>query len=144
MHPTANIIAKFGAAIGIDGLETENGVCTLQFDDVTVTLECAENGDALYLYSRVCGLPEHTVFGPAGQANAPEVTMTVDEYETVEMLGRRLYTGGKRIAGEHHSLRLHLGARLHGLDIQLRFGNTCSCHSHSEGLLCCRNVWHHE
>ena len=58
MHPTANIIAKFGAAIGIDGLETENGVCTLQFDDVTVTLECAENGDALYLYSRVCGLPE--------------------------------------------------------------------------------------
>lgn len=58
MHPTANIIAKFGAAIGIDGLETENGVCTLQFDDVTVTLECAETGDALYLYSRVCGLPE--------------------------------------------------------------------------------------
>ena len=58
MHPTANIIAKFGAAIGIDGLETENGVCTLQFDDVTVTLECAENSDALYLYSRVCGLPE--------------------------------------------------------------------------------------
>lgn len=59
MHPTANIIAKFGAAIGIDGLETENGVCTLQFDDVTVTLECAENGDALYLYSRVCGLPDN-------------------------------------------------------------------------------------
>lgn len=58
MHPTANIIAKFGAAIGIDGLETENGVCTLRFDDVTVTLECAENSDALYLYSRVCGLPE--------------------------------------------------------------------------------------
>ena len=59
MHPTANIIAKFGAAIGIDGLETENGVCTLQFDDVTVTLECAENSDALYLYSRVCGLPDN-------------------------------------------------------------------------------------
>ena len=59
MHPTANIIAKFGAAIGIDGLETENGVCTLQFDDVTATLECAENGDALYLYSRVCGLPDN-------------------------------------------------------------------------------------
>ena len=58
MHPAANIIAKFGAAIGIDGLETENGVCTLRFDDVTVTLECAETGDALYLYSRVCGLPE--------------------------------------------------------------------------------------
>ena len=58
MHPTANIIAKFGAIIGMDGLETENGVCTLQFDDVTVTLECAENDDALYLYSRVCGLPE--------------------------------------------------------------------------------------
>ena len=58
MHPTANIIAKFGAIIGMDGLETENGVCTLRFDDVTVTLECAENDDALYLYSRVCGLPE--------------------------------------------------------------------------------------
>ena len=58
MHPTANIIAKFGAAIGIDGLETENGVCTLQFDDVTITLECAENSETLYLYSRVCGLPE--------------------------------------------------------------------------------------
>ena len=58
MHPIAHIIAKFGATIGMDGLETENGVCTLRFDDVTVTLECAENGDALYLYSRVCGLPE--------------------------------------------------------------------------------------
>ena len=59
MHPIAHIIAKFGAAIGMDGLETENGVCTLQFDDVTVTLECAENSDALYLYSRVCGLPDN-------------------------------------------------------------------------------------
>lgn len=58
MHPTAHIIAKFGATIGMDGLETENGVCTLRFDDVTVTLECSENDDALYLYSRVCGLPE--------------------------------------------------------------------------------------
>ena len=28
---------------------------------------------------RVCGLPEHTVFGPAGQAHTPAVTMTVDE-----------------------------------------------------------------
>ena len=58
MHPIAHIIAKFGATIGMDGLETENGVCTLRFDDVTVTLECAENDGALYLYSRVCGLPE--------------------------------------------------------------------------------------
>ena len=55
MHPIAHIIAKFGATIGMDGLETENGVCTLRFD---VTLECAENDGALYLYSRVCGLPE--------------------------------------------------------------------------------------
>ena len=58
MQSIANIIAKFGANIGIDGLETENGVCTLQFDEVTVTLECGENDDTLYLYSRVCGLPE--------------------------------------------------------------------------------------
>ena len=58
MHPIAHIIAKFGATIGMDGLETENGVCTLRFDDVTVTLECAENDGALYLYSLVCGLPE--------------------------------------------------------------------------------------
>ena len=50
MHPIAHIIAKFGATIGMDGLETENGVCTLRFDDVTVTLECAENDGALYLY----------------------------------------------------------------------------------------------
>ena len=49
MHPIAHIIAKFGATIGMDGLETENGVCTLRFDDVTVTLECAENDGALYL-----------------------------------------------------------------------------------------------
>ena len=58
MHPNAHIIAKIGATIGMVGLEAANGDCTLPFDDVTVTLECAENGDALYLYSRVCGLPE--------------------------------------------------------------------------------------
>lgn len=59
MHPIAHIIAKFGATIGMDGLETENGVCTLRFDDVTVTLECAENdGAPVPVQPGVCGLPE--------------------------------------------------------------------------------------
>lgn len=58
MHPTATIIAKFGAAIGIDGLEIENGVCTLQFDGVIVNIECDEDEAILHIYSQVCPLPE--------------------------------------------------------------------------------------
>ena len=69
MHPIAHIIAKFGATIGMDGLETENGVCTPRFDDVTVTLECAATDGHLYLYIRVRRLPEsdadtHALSGP--------------------------------------------------------------------------------
>lgn len=58
MYFINDIIAKFGNNIGMEGLEIENGVCTLRFDEVTVTLECAEDNSLLYLYSRVCGIPE--------------------------------------------------------------------------------------
>lgn len=58
MYFINDIIAKFGSNIGMEGLEAENGVCTLRFDEVTVTLEYAEDDSFLYLYSRVCGIPE--------------------------------------------------------------------------------------
>lgn len=35
---------------------------------------------------RVCGLPDHTAFGPMGADSAQAVTMTVDEYETIRLI----------------------------------------------------------
>ena len=59
MKTLANIVAAFGANIGLDGLcFDEKGGCALEFDDVVVNLDYDEPGNILYAYSRVCGLPE--------------------------------------------------------------------------------------
>ena len=59
MNTFANILATFGSSIGIDGLcPDENGVCSIQFDEVIVNLECSEDGQELYAYSQLCPLPD--------------------------------------------------------------------------------------
>lgn len=59
MDTFANILAAFGTHIGMEGLcPDEKGSCALQFDDVVVNLEYSEEEKNLYLYSRLCGLPE--------------------------------------------------------------------------------------
>ena len=55
-----NLLADLGAEIGILELcADESGVCNLLFDDVAVSLELAEGGEALYISALV---------GRAGQA----------------------------------------------------------------------------
>lgn len=58
MDAFANILATFGANIGMDGLAAENQVCTLQFDEVIVNIEYQEDQELVWIYSQVCPLPE--------------------------------------------------------------------------------------
>lgn len=59
MNTLANILATFGANIGLDGLcLDENGQCSIQFDDVIVNLEYDEDKQYLYVYSQLCPLPD--------------------------------------------------------------------------------------
>ena len=54
-----NILAEFGAAIGIPDLRPDaEQRCNLMFDDVAVSFELAAGDDSLYIYSLLGDVPE--------------------------------------------------------------------------------------
>ena len=54
-----NLVAEFGAAIGIPDLDIdEDDRCNLMFDEVAVSFELDGNGESLFVYSLLGRVPE--------------------------------------------------------------------------------------